>query len=86
MVQPPTCNPSACSRVTSEGVQGEGSWSDLTGLYEYMDPSSDNMPYIFADFDWSHCSDLGIDFGQMQMGDQLNDDIVNKRDAKPRGG
>ena len=28
-------------------------------LYDLLDPSNDDLPYVYADFDWDHCTTLG---------------------------
>lgn len=50
-------------------------------LYAKMDPTSDAMPYIFADFEWQHCKDYGVDFGSMEIGVTIGDGSTGDDDA-----
>ena len=58
-------------------------------LYDKMAPDSAAMPYVYADFEWSHCALAGWDFSSIDSSDEITDDrdmfptTVDDQEAAP---
>lgn len=59
------------STIPLEGLFEPETYMTNQELYTKMDPTTDAMPYVFADFEWAHCKDAGIDFDDVTMGETL---------------
>ena len=55
-------NPSDLQPWTNElfGLEGTDMLTNQQ-LYEYMNPGSDVIPYIYDDYSWPHCTFMGYD-------------------------
>lgn len=69
------------STIPLEGLFEPESYMTNAELYAKMDPTVDGMPYVFADFEWAHCRDFGIDFDQVELGVTIGDGSGSDDDA-----
>ena len=45
--------------TTHSAVSGLESYFTNQQLYEALDPLNDNLPYMYASFNWQHCDEEG---------------------------
>lgn len=52
-------------------------------LYKYLSPLNEDLPYVYDDFQWSHCDEDGYNFGVQANGQVMTEyKMPNKHKTK----
>ena len=75
----PACRLETCEGHAAEDlVPGMPEYTNAE-FYAFMDPYNDDLPYLYDNFEWEHCSKLNFTFSASDYGASFKDHVAGGR-------